>query len=50
MKIYYIEFENSVKFFRNEASIEIEKDRLLVMFLKFIYKKYGMSVKFECLI
>ena len=50
MKIYYLEFENSVKFFRNDVTIEIEKSKLLEMFLKAVYKKYGKEVKFECLI
>ena len=52
MKIYYLEFKNSVKFYNKEmdASIEIEKSKLLELFLKAIYKKYGKDVKFECLI
>ena len=50
MKIYYLEFENSVKFFIFYTSIEIEKSKLLELFLKAVYKKYGKEVKFECLI
>ena len=50
MKIYYLEFKNSVKFYRNDTSIEIEKSKLLEMFLKAVYKKYGKEVKFECLL
>ena len=50
MKIYYLEFENSVKFYRNDTSIEIEKSKLLELFLKAVYKKYGKKVKFECLV
>lgn len=50
MKIYYLEFENSVKFFRNDTSIEIEKSKLLELFLNAVYKKYGKKVKFECLV
>ena len=50
MKIYYLEFENSVKFFRNDTSIEIEKSKLLELFLKAVYKKYGNEVEFECLL
>ena len=50
MKIYYLEFENSVKFFSNDTIIEIEKSKLLELFLKAVYKKYGKEVKFECLI
>ena len=50
MKIYYIEFENSVKFYRNDTSIEIEKSKLLELFLKAAYKKYGKELKFECLV
>ena len=50
MKIYYLEFKNSVKFFRNDATVEIEKTKLLELFLKAVYKKYGKKVKFECLI
>ena len=50
MKIYYIEYINSVKFFKNDASIEIEKSKLLEMFLKAVYKKYGKKVKFESLV
>ena len=47
MKIYYIEYTNSVKFFRNDATIEIEKSKLLELFLKAVYKKYGKKVKIE---
>ena len=52
MKIYYLEFKNSVKFYNKEMdkSIEIEKSKLLELFLKAVYKKYGKKVKFECLI
>lgn len=52
MKIYYLEFNNSVKFYNSKtnASIEIENSKLLELFLKTIYKKYGKKVKFECLI
>lgn len=52
MKIYYLEFKNSVKFYNKEtnASIEIEKSKILELFLKAIYKKYGKKVKFECLV
>lgn len=50
MKIFYLEFEKSVKFYYNENTIEIEKTKLLEMFLKAIYKKYGKKVKFECLV
>ena len=50
MKIYYIEYTNSVKFFTNDATFEIEKSKLLELFLKAVYKKYGKKVKFECLV
>ena len=50
MKIYYLEFKNSVKFFRNDTIIEIEKSKLLELFLKAVDKKYGMKVKFEWLL
>ena len=52
MKIYYLEFKNSVKFYNKELdkSIEIEKSKLLELFLKAVYKKYGKEVKFECLV
>lgn len=50
MKIYYIEYLESVKFFRNNVSIEIRKNKKLEMFLKVIYKKYGKKVKFECIV
>ena len=50
MKIYYLEFKNSVTFLRNDRSIEIEKSKLLELFLKAVYKKYGKKVKFECLL
>lgn len=50
MIIYYIEYLESVKFFRNNVSIEIRKDKRLVMFLKTIYKKYRKKVKFKCLV
>lgn len=50
MIIYYIEYLESVKFFRNNVSIEIRKDKRLVMFLKAIYKKYGKQVNFKCLV
>ncbi len=48
--IYYIEYLESVKFFRNNVSIEIRKDKRLVIFLKVIYKKYRKKVKFKCLV
>ena len=52
MKIFYIEYENSVKFFNSKtnAIIEIEKTKILELFLKAVYKKYGKKVKFECLV
>lgn len=50
MIIYYIEYLESVKFFRNNVSIEIRKDKRLVMFLKAIYKKYRKKVKFKSLV
>lgn len=52
MIIYYIEFENSVKFYNSKTNqnIEIEKTKLLEIFLKVVYKKYGKKVKFKCLV
>lgn len=50
MIIYYIEYLESVKFFRNNVSIEIRKNKKLEIFLKAIYKKYGKKAKFKCLI
>lgn len=52
MKIYYIEYEKSVKFFNDKTNtnIEIEKSKLLEIFLKAVYKKYGKKIKFECLV
>lgn len=50
MEIYYIEYKNTVKFFKDENTIEIEKTKILELFLKAVYKKYGKKVKFKCLI
>lgn len=49
-KIYYIEYRETVKFFKDENTIEIEKTKILELFLKAIYKKYGKKVKFKCLV
>lgn len=50
MIIYYIEYRETVKFFKDENTIEIEKTKILELFLKAIYKKYGKKVKFKCLV
>lgn len=50
MKIYYIEYEETVKFFNGEHTVEFNKDNLLKAFLKYCYKKYGKELKFECLV
>lgn len=50
MKIYYIEYENTVKFFNKDKTLEIEKAGKLILFLKRVYKTYGKQIKFESLI
>lgn len=50
MKIYYIEYNKTVKFFNGDNTIEIPRNRLLKQFLKAVYKKYGNKVKFLNLI
>ena len=50
MKVYYIEYENTVKFFYKDTSLEMLKDNKLVLFLKACYKKYGKNIKFKELI
>lgn len=48
--IYYIEYQDTVKFFNGENSLElIREDNLLQKFLKAAYKKYGKMIKFESL-
>ena len=47
MKIYYIEYKNTVKFFNEDKTLElIRNDIFLKRFLKAVYKKYGRSIKF----
>lgn len=50
MKIYYIEYSKTVKFFNNDKTLEIEKSKKLVDFLKAVYKKYQGKIKFLKLI
>lgn len=50
MEIYYIEYRETVKFFKDENTIEIEKTKILELFLKAVYKKYGKKVKFKRLV
>ena len=50
MNVYYIEYENTVKFFYNENSLEMLKDNKLILFLKACYNKYGKNIKFKELI
>lgn len=50
MEIYYIEYRETVKFFKDENTIEIEKTKILELFIKTLYKKYGKDVKFKCLV
>lgn len=51
MKIYYIEYEETVKFFNEEKSLElIKEEKLLKKFLRAAYKKYGKKIKFVELI
>lgn len=51
MKIYYIEYKDTVKFFNEDNSLElIREDNLLKRFLRAVYKKYGKVIKFESLI
>ena len=50
MKIYYIEYEKTVKFFNGDKSIEILKGKLLERILKATYKKYGTRIKFLSLV
>lgn len=50
INVYYIEYQDSVKFFRNECAIDIPKGKKLAGFLKACYKKYGKKIKFKELI
>ena len=50
MEIYYIEYRETVKFFKDENTIEIEKSKILELFFKAVYEKYGNNVKFKCLV
>ena len=51
MKIYYIEYQNTVKFFNGENTLELlRNDKLLERFLKSVYHKYGNQIKFLSLI
>ena len=50
MKIYYIEYQETVKFFNGDRSIEIKKGKLLERILKATYKKYGTKIKFFSLV
>lgn len=50
IKLYYIEYQDTVKFFRNNVNIDIPKDQKLVAFLKACYKKYGKNIKFKELV
>lgn len=47
LTIYYIEYKNTVKFFNDNKSIDIIKDKRLILFLKSVYKKYGKMIKFK---
>lgn len=47
MKILYIEFKKSVKFYHDNKSLEIKKSKFLVNFLRAIYKKYDKNLIFE---
>ena len=48
--VYFIEYQNSVKFFNKDNTIEILKDSRLISFIKACYKKYGKQIKFKELI
>ena len=50
MKIYYIEYNKTVKFFNGEKTLEIPRDKILEKFLRAVYKKYGNKIKFLSLI
>lgn len=50
IKLYYIEYQDTVKFFYKDTSLEMLKDNKLVAFLKACYKKYGKNIKFKGLI
>ena len=53
MKIYYIEYKTSVKFFNDDKTLEIERgngDKTIEKFLKAVYLKYGKTIKFISLI
>ena len=50
MKIFYIEYQESVKFFNDNKSLELKKSKILVNFLRMAYKKYGKNLTFESLV
>lgn len=50
MKVYYIEYMDTVKFFYNECAIEIEKGDKVINFICECIKKYGKNIKFKELI
>ena len=39
MKIYYIEYNKTVKFFNGEKTLEIARNKILEKFLRAVYKK-----------
>ena len=45
MKIYYLEFENSIKFYNNEYSIEFSDSKLLEYFINYMKNKFGNKLK-----
>ena len=49
MKIYYIEYQDTVKFFNDDKTLEIIRgtnDKFIQKFLKAVYHKYGKTIKF----
>lgn len=47
MKIYYIEYSDTVKFFNGNKTLELIKDdNFLKRFFRAVYKKYGKTIKF----
>lgn len=50
IKIYYIEYENTVKIFNEDKTLElIRNDKFLINFFNFlraVYKKYSKNIKF----
>lgn len=51
--IYYIEYQDTVKFFNGDNTLELirgTKDKFIENFLRAVYKKYGKNIIFKSLI